>query len=151
MDSVEHELLGERRPFAISHVGRRETNATVAGTILSASASQDARLCKYPRSAGKGESYLAAMSLTYSAERQVAIAAVRRACVLTDSVFNKLVRNETLTKDDKSPVTGKSPLGLCATYILETWSYSGDSHSRNYNSSTFAGNRRSTLSFCCTE
>ncbi|KAF9809641.1 hypothetical protein IEO21_07333 [Rhodonia placenta] len=45
------------------------------------------------------------MSLTYSAERQVAIAAVRRACVLTDSVFNKLVRNETLTKDDKSPVT----------------------------------------------
>ncbi|KZT03058.1 3(2),5-bisphosphate nucleotidase HAL2 [Laetiporus sulphureus 93-53] len=45
------------------------------------------------------------MSLTYSTERQVAIAAVRRACALTSSVFNKLVRNETLTKDDKSPVT----------------------------------------------
>ncbi|KAH9840604.1 3(2),5-bisphosphate nucleotidase HAL2 [Rhodofomes roseus] len=45
------------------------------------------------------------MSLTYSAERQVAVAAVRRACALTSSVFNKLVRNETLTKDDKSPVT----------------------------------------------
>ncbi|TFY55125.1 hypothetical protein EVJ58_g8442 [Rhodofomes roseus] len=45
------------------------------------------------------------MSLTYSAERQVAVAAVRRACALTSSVFNKLVRNETHTKDDKSPVT----------------------------------------------
>ncbi|KAI0781697.1 3(2),5-bisphosphate nucleotidase HAL2 [Irpex lacteus] len=42
---------------------------------------------------------------TYAAEKQVAIAAVRRACTLTASVFNKLVKNETLTKDDKSPVT----------------------------------------------
>ncbi|EPS94454.1 hypothetical protein FOMPIDRAFT_1033350 [Fomitopsis schrenkii] len=45
------------------------------------------------------------MSDSYFAEKQVAIAAVRRACALTSSVFNKLVRNETLTKDDKSPVT----------------------------------------------
>ncbi|KAI0074893.1 3(2),5-bisphosphate nucleotidase HAL2 [Panus rudis PR-1116 ss-1] len=36
---------------------------------------------------------------------QVAVAAVRRGCVLASSVFNKLVKNETLTKDDKSPVT----------------------------------------------
>ena len=42
----------------------------------------------------------------YAAETQIAIAAVRRACVLTASVFNKLVKQETLTKDDKSPVTG---------------------------------------------
>ncbi|OBZ73069.1 3'(2'),5'-bisphosphate nucleotidase [Grifola frondosa] len=35
----------------------------------------------------------------------IAVAAVRRACVLTASVFNKLVKQETLTKDDKSPVT----------------------------------------------
>ncbi|KAI0716030.1 3',5'-bisphosphate nucleotidase [Cerioporus squamosus] len=41
----------------------------------------------------------------YAAEKQIAIAAVRRACVLTASVFNKLVKQETLTKDDKSPVT----------------------------------------------
>ncbi|TFK93762.1 3(2),5-bisphosphate nucleotidase HAL2 [Polyporus arcularius HHB13444] len=41
----------------------------------------------------------------YAAEKQIAIAAVRRACVLTSSVFNKLVKQETLTKDDKSPVT----------------------------------------------
>ena len=40
--------------------------------------------------------------------QQIAIAAVRRACVLTASVFNKLVKQETLTKDDKSPVTGES-------------------------------------------
>ncbi|KAL6300007.1 3',5'-bisphosphate nucleotidase [Sparassis latifolia] len=45
------------------------------------------------------------MSLTFTLEKQVAIAAVRRACVLTDSVFNKLVKSESLTKDDKSPVT----------------------------------------------
>ena len=48
------------------------------------------------------------MSLSYATEKQVAVAAVRRACALTASVFNKLVRNETLTKDDKSPVTGAS-------------------------------------------
>ena len=46
------------------------------------------------------------MALSYSAERQFAIAAVRRACGLTASVFTKLVKNETLTKGDKSPVTG---------------------------------------------
>ncbi|KAI0759290.1 3',5'-bisphosphate nucleotidase [Trametes elegans] len=45
------------------------------------------------------------MSTAYAAEKQVAVAAVRRACVLTASVFNKLVKQETLTKDDKSPVT----------------------------------------------
>ncbi|EIW53050.1 3',5'-bisphosphate nucleotidase [Trametes versicolor FP-101664 SS1] len=42
---------------------------------------------------------------TYAAEKQVAIAAVRRACVLTASVFNKLVKQETMTKEDASPVT----------------------------------------------
>ncbi|KAI0808323.1 3',5'-bisphosphate nucleotidase [Fomes fomentarius] len=40
-----------------------------------------------------------------AAEKQIAIAAVRRACVLTASVFNQLVKQETLTKEDKSPVT----------------------------------------------
>ncbi|RPD62605.1 3',5'-bisphosphate nucleotidase [Lentinus tigrinus ALCF2SS1-7] len=44
-------------------------------------------------------------TLPYAAEKQIAIAAVRRACVLTASVFNKLIKQETLTKDDKSPVT----------------------------------------------
>ena len=46
------------------------------------------------------------MSLPYAAEKQVALAAVRRACSLTDLVFNKLVKTETFTKGDKSPVTG---------------------------------------------
>ena len=45
---------------------------------------------------------------SFATEKQVAVAAVRRACWLTSSVFNKLVKNETLTKDDKSPVTGIS-------------------------------------------
>ena len=44
--------------------------------------------------------------VSYAAEKQIAIAAVRRACVPTASVFNTLVKQETLTKDDSSPVTG---------------------------------------------
>jgi len=47
------------------------------------------------------------MSLLFATERQVAITAVRRACGLTSTVFNKLVKNETLIKGDRSPVTGK--------------------------------------------
>jgi hypothetical protein len=50
------------------------------------------------------------MALNLLAEQQVAIAAVKRACALTTSVFNKLVKNETLVKGDKSPVTGSSSL-----------------------------------------
>ena len=50
---------------------------------------------------------LSTMSLPYAYEKQVALAAVRRACALTSSVFNKLIKNETLTKGDKSPVTGE--------------------------------------------
>ena len=49
---------------------------------------------------------MATSSVLYAAEKQIAIAAVRRACVLTASVFNTLVKQETLTKDDSSPVTG---------------------------------------------
>ncbi|KAJ7175832.1 hypothetical protein C8R46DRAFT_1079671 [Mycena filopes] len=41
----------------------------------------------------------------FAAERQFGLSAVRRACALTSSVFNKLIKNETLTKGDKSPVT----------------------------------------------
>ena len=50
------------------------------------------------------------MSLDYSLELQVAVAAVQRACTLTSSVFNKLVKDEKLTKGDKSPVTGECML-----------------------------------------
>ena len=46
------------------------------------------------------------MALAFQLEKQVAVSAVLRACSLTSSVFNKLVKKETLTKDDKSPVTG---------------------------------------------
>ncbi|KAL0574004.1 3'(2'),5'-bisphosphate nucleotidase [Marasmius crinis-equi] len=45
------------------------------------------------------------MSIAFTTEKQLAIAAVRRASYLTSQVFNKLVKNETLTKGDKSPVT----------------------------------------------
>jgi hypothetical protein len=47
-----------------------------------------------------------AMAAPFLLEQQVAIAAVRRACSLTTTVFNKLVVGETLVKGDKSPVTG---------------------------------------------
>jgi hypothetical protein len=46
------------------------------------------------------------MPIPFPLEQQVAIAAVRRACALTTTVFNKLVVGETLVKGDKSPVTG---------------------------------------------
>ncbi|KIM26510.1 hypothetical protein M408DRAFT_180826 [Serendipita vermifera MAFF 305830] len=44
-------------------------------------------------------------SLAFSLEKRVAISAVTRACSLTSIVFQNLVKNETLTKGDKSPVT----------------------------------------------
>lgn len=52
------------------------------------------------------------MSLTsseaFSVEKRVAIAAVRRACLVTCTVFNQLVRDktDTIKKEDESPVTG---------------------------------------------
>lgn len=49
------------------------------------------------------------MPVPFALEQQVAIAAVRRACALTTTVFNKLVAGETLVKGDKSPVTGTLP------------------------------------------
>jgi len=48
---------------------------------------------------------LATMSQLYAIEEQVAVTAVRRACQLTSSMFNTLIKDETVTKDDKSPVT----------------------------------------------
>ena len=46
------------------------------------------------------------MSLAFALEKEVAVSAVLRACQLTSSIFNRLVKDEKLTKDDKSPVTG---------------------------------------------
>ncbi|EJU00639.1 3-2-5-bisphosphate nucleotidase HAL2 [Dacryopinax primogenitus] len=43
--------------------------------------------------------------MSFALEKQVAISAVLRACRLTSSVFTKLVTAETVTKNDKSPVT----------------------------------------------
>jgi len=62
------------------------------------------------------------MSKPYSTEEQVAVSAVRRACSLTASVFNKLVRNETLVKGDKSPVTGMFPIIITMYTILSACS-----------------------------
>ncbi|KAH8833478.1 hypothetical protein DL96DRAFT_1703143 [Flagelloscypha sp. PMI_526] len=44
-------------------------------------------------------------SNSFATEKQFAVAAVRRACSLTASVFSRLVTAETVTKNDKSPVT----------------------------------------------
>ena len=52
-------------------------------------------------------SHSTAMSLPYALEKQVAVAAVLRACSLTSSVFENYAKVEKLTKDDKSPVTGR--------------------------------------------
>ena len=47
-------------------------------------------------------------SEVFSIEKRVAVAAVRRACLVTCTVFDQLVRDrtDTLSKDDESPVTG---------------------------------------------
>ncbi|KAG9005688.1 hypothetical protein FRB93_009614 [Tulasnella sp. JGI-2019a] len=45
------------------------------------------------------------MAVPFLLETQVALSAVTRACHLTSSVFHSLVKGETLTKDDTSPVT----------------------------------------------
>lgn len=46
--------------------------------------------------------------MAYEKEQQVAIAAVLKACDVAQATFQKLVNDETVTKKDKSPVTGKS-------------------------------------------
>ena len=72
------------------------------------------------------------MSHSYATEEQVAVAAVRRACHLTSSVFNRLVKNETLTKGDKSPVTGMNlsttllppPQTMIDLFLISSFSFS---------------------------
>ena len=46
-------------------------------------------------------------SSSYPREQAVAIAAVLKACQVAQSTFQKLVNDETVTKKDKSPVTGQ--------------------------------------------
>lgn len=45
------------------------------------------------------------MALNLARERAIAISAVLKACHLSSTVYQKLVKQETVTKDDKSPVT----------------------------------------------
>lgn len=76
---------------------------------------------------------LLSMSLTspeaFSVEKHVAIAAVRRACLVTSTVFNQLVRDrtDTLKKEDDSPVTGinfrLSGLRVVANQFYEVGDY----------------------------
>lgn len=47
--------------------------------------------------------------MAYEKEQQVAIAAVLKACDVAQATFQKLVNDETVTKKDKSPVTGEVP------------------------------------------
>ena len=61
------------------------------------------------------------MPIPFALEQQVAIAAVRRACVLTTTVFNKLVAGETLVKGDKSPVTGRYAVRLPTCIRTHAW------------------------------
>lgn len=46
-------------------------------------------------------------SMAYEEEQKVAIAAVLKACDVAQATFQKLVNDETVTKKDKSPVTGE--------------------------------------------
>ncbi|KAJ7508567.1 hypothetical protein B0H11DRAFT_1965686 [Mycena galericulata] len=62
----------------------------------------------------------------FALERQLGLSAVRRACVLTSSVFNKLVKNETLTKGDKSPVTVGDYAAQALISVMLTNSFPAD-------------------------
>jgi 3'(2'), 5'-bisphosphate nucleotidase len=44
--------------------------------------------------------------LPFADERIVAISAVRRACIVTQKVFETMVKADHFTKSDESPVTG---------------------------------------------
>ena len=48
--------------------------------------------------------------MSYKHEQEVAVAAVLKACDVAQATFQKLVNDETVTKKDKSPVTGLSKL-----------------------------------------
>lgn len=50
---------------------------------------------------------IALAAMAYEKEQQVAIAAVLKACDVAQATFQKLVNDETVTKKDKSPVTGE--------------------------------------------
>ncbi|CAA7266902.1 unnamed protein product [Cyclocybe aegerita] len=69
---------------------------------------------------------LSNMSKTYATEEQVAVAAVRRACHLTSRVFNTLVKNETLVKGDKSPVTVGDFAAQAVIASILTHAFPGD-------------------------
>lgn len=68
---------------------------------------------------GPGRLSFFAMAAPFLLEQQVAIAAVRRACSLTATVFNKLVVGETLVKGDKSPVTGARGPPVAFVVVVE--------------------------------
>lgn len=57
--------------------------------------------------------------LPWNEERIVAISAVRRACIVTQRVFETLVNTEYMTKNDESPVTG-TYFGSCRMLFYET-------------------------------
>lgn len=82
-----------------------ETNASAFPKVRLRSTTGN---CSSPRSSMRfiHSSFRSIMSLTFALEKEVAVAAVMRACSLTSSVFNNLIKGETLSKDDKSPVTG---------------------------------------------
>jgi 3'(2'), 5'-bisphosphate nucleotidase len=60
-----------------------------------------------------------ASSSSYPREQAVAIAAVLKACQVAQATFQKLVNDETVTKKDKSPVTGgRHSLPQCSRDML---------------------------------
>jgi hypothetical protein len=61
-----------------------------------------------------------------AAERTVAIQAVLQASKVCQSVFKNLVSGETITKNDKSPVTGKLLLHLVHMFLCEVLTYTGN-------------------------
>lgn len=66
----------------------------------------------------RAKSYITMSGNQYEQEQKVAIAAVLKACDVAQATFQKLVKNETVTKSDKSPVTGTCQKGFSTCCIF---------------------------------
>lgn len=72
-----------------------------------------------PTSLSRPYARMASSKSSYPREQAVAVAAVLKACQVAQATFQKLVNDETVTKKDKSPVTGTPALRPAEELLLK--------------------------------
>ena len=107
---VVEDQLWMRKNATVRDRGRGKSGSRAHAHAFACSAPRPSLPCLLISTATKPtKPTTATMALAFFAvEKAVAVSAVVRACDITSRVFNQLVRGETLTKDDKSPVTSQS-------------------------------------------